>query len=82
MKILLIGSTGNIGQVVDKELNDDVELIRASRSSTQFPVDITSEESIKQLFENVGKVDGVICASGAAHFSTVDSLTLSKIKLL
>lgn len=75
MKILLIGATGNIGKVVDEELNGEVEIIRASRSSTEYKVDITSEESIKQLFENVGKIDGVICASGAAHFSTVDTLT-------
>ncbi len=75
MKILLVGARGSIGEVVYEELKDDAEFIRASRNSSDYPVDITSEESIKALFEKTGQVDAIICAAGSAHFATVDELT-------
>lgn len=76
MKILVVGATGTIGQAVVKELkDDDVEIIGASRNSTEVKVDITSEESIKKMFEEVGEIDALISTTGAAHFGLVEEMT-------
>lgn len=75
MKILLIGATGNIGEVVYEELKDEAEIIPTHRNNSEYSVDITSQESIKALLEKIGEVDGIICTSGAATFNKVTDLT-------
>jgi NAD(P)-dependent dehydrogenase (short-subunit alcohol dehydrogenase family) len=75
MRILLIGASGTIGKEVKKQLEKDHEIIHAGRSGVDLQVDITSEESIKQMYKHVGEVDAVINACGKANFSPVTELT-------
>lgn len=75
MKLLLVGANGTIGSAVYKELSHDVEIITASRSNSDVEVDITSPASISRMFEQVGQVDAVASAAGAAHFGFVDEMT-------
>ena len=75
MKILLVGATGTIGQIVYEELKADAEIIQASRHAPDYPVDITSQDSIKQLFNQVCPLDGIICTVGAAHFGPLEEMT-------
>lgn len=75
MKILLIGATGLLGTAVTKELSEDHEIIKATRHSTDIKVDITNPDSIKNMFETVGKVDAVISTTGAAHFGPLEEIT-------
>lgn len=60
MKVLVVGASGAIGQAVVKELEGDwIEIIKASRNNSDVTVDITSQESIKAMFEQVGPVDAL-----------------------
>ncbi|QQK75585.1 short chain dehydrogenase [Salicibibacter cibarius] len=75
MKILLIGATGLLGNAVAKELEGKHEIIRAARHNADVEVDITKPDSIKRMFEQVGKVDAVISATGHAHFGALEEIT-------
>lgn len=75
MKIIIVGASGTIGQAVAKELGQHHEIIHAGRNGTDLIVDITSVDSIKNMYEQVGKVDAVISATGGAHFASITELT-------
>ncbi|MEN1968151.1 short chain dehydrogenase [Lentibacillus sp. N15] len=75
MKILMIGATGTIGKEVTALLEKDHNLIRAGRNGADVQVDITAEDSIKQMYEKIGHVDAVVNASGGANFASVPELT-------
>lgn len=75
MKLLLVGASGTIGQAAAKEMEPDAEIITAGRSSGDVKVDITSTESIKKMFAEVGEIDALVCAAGAAHFGLVEEMT-------
>lgn len=75
MKILVVGASGTIGQAVTNVLGKKHELIRAGRNGVDVKVDITSIDSIKKMYEQVGKVDAVISVAGRAHFAPVSQLT-------
>lgn len=78
MKILLIGSNGVIGSAVNKELGARHEVITAGRNDANIFVDITSPDSIKEMYSNVGMVDAVISTAGATHFGPLSELTPEK----
>lgn len=75
MKIIIVGASGTIGQAVAIELGKKHEIIRAGRNGMDVTVDITSMDSIKNMYEQVGKVDAVISATGGAHFASITELT-------
>ncbi|WP_026701678.1 short chain dehydrogenase [Salibacterium aidingense] len=75
MKILLIGATGLLGKAVMKELEEKNEIIRAARHNADVEVDITKPDSIKRMFDQIGKVDAVISATGHAHFGPLEEIT-------
>lgn len=74
-KALIIGGNGTIGSAVSNALNDSYEIITAGRTHGDVKVDITSVESITQLFETVGEVDAVIITAGQAHFGSLKDMT-------
>ncbi|SMO57212.1 hypothetical protein SAMN06264849_103277 [Melghirimyces algeriensis] len=51
MKILVIGASGTIGSAVVKELKANHDIIYAGRSGSDVSVDITSIDSIKQMYK-------------------------------
>lgn len=60
-RIVIIGGTSGMGRGAAGAARDaGAEVIAAGRSSKEFPVDITSEESIKALFERVGPFDHLL----------------------
>lgn len=75
VKVLVVGASGAIGQSVIGELGKDYEMIRAGRNGLDVTVDITSVQSIKRMYEQTGKVDAVISATGSTHFGPVSELT-------
>lgn len=78
MKVLLIGANGTIGRAVRKELEIRHEVITAGRSEAELLVDITSPDSIKEMYEKIGKVDAIICAAGTTFFGPLTELTPEK----
>ncbi|EAE8705509.1 short chain dehydrogenase [Listeria monocytogenes] len=78
MKILLIGASGTLGSAVKERLEKKAEVITAGRHSGDVTVDITSVDSIKKMYEQVGKVDAIVSATGSATFSPLTELTPEK----
>ncbi len=75
MRILLIGASGTIGKRIYDEFSQKYEIIRASRSGEDAVVDITSAESIEQMYKTAENVDAVICAAGPAKFAAFAEMT-------
>ncbi|MCH6472442.1 short chain dehydrogenase [Sinomonas terrae] len=76
MRILLVGSTGTIGSAVQQALTErGHEVLGASRSSTERPVEISDPESIARLIQNTGPVEAIACAAGHAAYGRVTELT-------
>lgn len=75
MKVLVIGSTGTIGTPVTYALEDKYEVVKASHSRSEIKVDIADANSIKAMYEKVGKVDAVVSVAGHAIFRPMTALT-------
>jgi NAD(P)-dependent dehydrogenase (short-subunit alcohol dehydrogenase family) len=75
MRILMIGSSGTIGKAVAAHLSTRHEMITASRTGGEVYVDLTSPESIKAMYAEVGKVDAVVSTAGETYFGKLDELT-------
>ena len=64
MKILLIGASGTIGFSIKSLLEKDNDIITAGVKQGDVQVDLSNEQSIKNMFEKIGHVDAVISAAG------------------
>jgi NAD(P)-dependent dehydrogenase (short-subunit alcohol dehydrogenase family) len=74
MKIVIIGASGTVGRAVTEELGRRHEVIRVGRTQGDYQVDITSQESVQRLFENIGPVDAIVSASGGLHFGPLATM--------
>lgn len=77
MKVVVIGASGTIGKAVVQELSGRHELIKVGNSSGDYRVDITSEESIRALYESIGSFDALVSCTGKIHFGPLDKMTPS-----
>ncbi|MDK2123980.1 short chain dehydrogenase [Parachitinimonas caeni] len=75
MKIIVIGANGTIGKSIVNELSSRHEIIKVGKSSGDFQVDITDINSVRALFEKVGKVDAIVSAAGNVHFGPLSDIT-------
>lgn len=75
MKLLIIGGNGTIGKKVSERLSKKHEVLIAGRNSGDVTVDFADVNSIKSMFEGVGKLDGIICIAGDAKWDKFDSLS-------
>lgn len=74
MRIIVIGATGHIGQVVADTLSTrGHEVLRASRGS-EWTVDVADPTSVRALFAQAGTVDAVVVAAGSVPFRPVTEL--------
>lgn len=73
MKILLVGASGTLGRAIADTLKHH-EILAASRSSADYPVDITDDASVEALFARTGKLDAIVSAAGALHFGPLASM--------
>jgi NAD(P)-dependent dehydrogenase (short-subunit alcohol dehydrogenase family) len=76
VKILIVGANGLLGSGAVAALSKDNEIIQASRSG-DVSVDLTDPASIAAMYQQVGKVDAVIAATGKVPFKTLSDLTLA-----
>lgn len=81
MKILLVGASGTIGKAIIAELGQNHEIISAGKSSGQHNVDLTSVQSIENLFSTIGKVDAIIAAAGNVHWGSFKDMTSDEFKI-
>ena len=74
MKIIIVGATGTLGKHVVKALEKDHEVIKAGSKSGDLQLDITLPESIERFFEQTGKFDALVSATGSAHFGPLNTM--------
>ena len=75
MKIIIIGASGTVGRAVVQELSQRHEVIRVGRTQGDYQVDITSQESVQSLFENIGRIDAIVSATGNLFFGPLETMT-------
>jgi len=75
MKILVIGGNGTIGKKVSERLAQKHEVLIAGRSSGDVTVDFSDSNSIKAMFENIGKVDAIAAIAGDAKWDKFNNLS-------
>ena len=81
MKIALIGASGTIGRAVAHELSQRHEIITVGKTQGQYQVDITRSDSIRGLFERIGKVDAIVSTAGTLHFGPLAEMTAEQFKI-
>jgi NAD(P)-dependent dehydrogenase (short-subunit alcohol dehydrogenase family) len=75
MKVLVVGATGTIGSAVAAALSPRHEVIPASHTKSEHKVDLADPGSIRRMYQDLGRVDAVICAAGLTKFAPLASLT-------
>ncbi|WP_268846147.1 short chain dehydrogenase [Flavobacterium aestivum] len=75
MKIIIVGATGTMGKHLSSAFEKEHEIIRVGSNSGDFQVDITSTESIENLFEQVGQFDALISTAGPTHVGPWKKMT-------
>ncbi len=81
MKIILIGATGTIGRAVAQELGQRHDIIAVGKSRGDLQVDVTRSDSVRALFERVGKVDAIVSTTGSLHFGPLAEMTAEQFKI-
>jgi NAD(P)-dependent dehydrogenase (short-subunit alcohol dehydrogenase family) len=77
-KIVVIGATGTLGQAVSAELQARHEVIEVGATRGQYRVDSTDPASVERLFREIGKVDGVVTATGKVHFGPLPDMSVEQ----
>jgi NAD(P)-dependent dehydrogenase (short-subunit alcohol dehydrogenase family) len=75
MRVAVIGASGTLGKEIVKQLSERHEVVSCARTTADVPVDLTSSESIREMYEAIGPVDAVICAAGDGVFKPLSDLT-------
>lgn len=64
MKIIIVGATGTMGKHLVKALEGEHEIIKVASKGGDIQADITSTESIENMFKQVGSFDALISTAG------------------
>jgi NAD(P)-dependent dehydrogenase (short-subunit alcohol dehydrogenase family) len=81
MKVIVVGGKGTIGSAVVKELSARHEVFTACRNGGHLNCDITSEESIRKMYEQAGPFDAVIVTTGRTLFEELSQMTAEKFHI-
>ena len=75
MKIIIVGATGTMGQHLTNALENEHEIIKASSKGGDINVDITSVESIENMYRQAGAFDALICTAGPTYVGPWKKMT-------
>lgn len=78
MKVVVVGGTGTIGKAVVQELAKRHEVIAVGLRTGDFQCDISSEESIYQLFQQIQSFDALVSCVGNVHFAPFADMSAEK----
>lgn len=80
-KILLVGASGTIGRAIGHVFEGRHQVITAGRQSGQHRVDLANDDSVKALFQSVGRVDAIVSAAGDLHFGPLVEMTAEQFNI-
>lgn len=75
MKIIVVGGKGTLGRAIVDLLSERHEVVVASRRTADIEVDITSADSIREMYESVGHFDALINAAGEVPFKSLADIS-------
>ena len=83
--IAITGGSGGIGKEVEKKLKDAGAIaLNLSRSSKEYPVDLTKPKDVERVFRRIyqehGLLDGLINSIGFLRVKELDSLTAEEVE--
>jgi NAD(P)-dependent dehydrogenase (short-subunit alcohol dehydrogenase family) len=81
MKIIVIGASGTVGRAVVEELAPRHEIVTVGRSGGQVQADITKIDSVRAMFDKIGKADAVVVAAGSLHFGPLAEVTPEQLNI-
>ena len=64
MKIIIVGASGTMGQYLTNAFRKEHEVITAATKGCDMDVDITSPESIEQMYKKIGGFDALVSTAG------------------
>ncbi len=74
MRIVIVGATGTVGKTAVAALSGRHEIISVGKTSGDVRMDIENIDSIRTMYEQVGRVDAVVSAVGHVHFGPVHEM--------
>ena len=74
MKIIIVGGTGTLGSKIADEFGKRHDIIKAGSKSGDFQVDITSSDSIRSFYKQIGSFDALVSAAGGGHFGPFEEM--------
>ncbi|AXE30749.1 short chain dehydrogenase [Chromobacterium phragmitis] len=80
MKILLVGASGTLGQAVRQALSRH-QILAAGRNSGDLHVDITDSASVRRMFEQAGRLDAIVSATGSLHFGPLAEMSAADFRI-
>ena len=75
MKIIIVGATGAMGKHLTSTLGNEHEIIKAASKGGDIQVDITSAESIENMYRQAGAFDALICTAGPTYVGPWKKMT-------
>jgi NAD(P)-dependent dehydrogenase (short-subunit alcohol dehydrogenase family) len=75
MKIVIVGATGTMGKYLASAFEKDHEVIRVGSKGGDIQADITSSESIENLFRQTGSFDALINTAGPTYVGPWKNMT-------
>ncbi|MGH2666458.1 short chain dehydrogenase [Flavobacterium sp.] len=75
MKIIIVGATGTMGKYLVSALGKEHEIIKVATNEGDIPTDITSTESIENMFKQAGPFDALISTAGPTYVGPLKTLT-------
>ena len=67
MKIIIVGASGTMGKHLTSAFEKEHEVIKAATKGGDIQVDITSTESIENMYKQVGAFDALISTAGPTY---------------
>lgn len=80
MKIVIVGASGTMGTYLSNAFEKEHEIIRADRNGKDVQVDITSTESIENMYKKIGVFDALICTAGPTYVGPWKNLNNSTFR--
>src|ERR1044072_3073755 len=75
MKIIIVGATGTMGKHLADVVEKEHEVVRVASKDGDIQADITSVESIENLFRQAGPFDALISTAGPSYVGPWKNLT-------